>query len=248
VGNLAAKVNIGVVRTGVFGCPLPYWPSDGVLGFQRLYLGDASVESTVFDLARAAGAPQVTLFGGDFAKGRPGVLTFGGPDATNCASAWNSVSQGPGIIFEWDLQINGFQFGAYKEPIPQWNGILGTDAKTSVPQKVFDQIVKTLAAEFDFASDEYLVNCDAAKSAPEIVIQLSPFSGSISPSAHEYRIPSTAFAANLTNRTDGKCILLFEQTYQDSFYDWKMGWNALAGYCWMFDYGAKEFAFAKAKQ
>lgn len=111
---------------------------------------------------------------------------------------WNVLSPNIALSLKRRKRLFRFQFGAYKEPIPQWNGILGTDAKTSVPQKVFDQIVKTLAAEFDFASDEYLVNCDAAKSAPEIVIQLSPFSGSISPSAHEYRIPSTAFAANVS--------------------------------------------------
>ncbi|KAH7701426.1 hypothetical protein AAVH_31443 [Aphelenchoides avenae] len=54
----------------------------------------------------------------------------------------------------------------------------------------------------------------------------------------------------MTNRKDKKCTLLFDETDPDTdiLTEWKLGWNALAGHCWMFDYGAEQFAFANAKQ
>lgn len=78
-----------------------------MLGFERLYPGNASVESTLYDWASAAGGPQVTLYGGDEAKGRSGVLTLGGPDATNCAAAWTHIGQIRTGDDEWELQISG---------------------------------------------------------------------------------------------------------------------------------------------
>ncbi|KAH7715184.1 Protein ASP-7 [Aphelenchoides avenae] len=245
IKNFSTWVNFGVVLKDEFGSPQPYWPSDGVLGFQRLYPGNESAESTLYSLARAAGQPQVTLFGGDSANGHAGVLTLGGPDAVNCASKWTRIYQADGAIDDWELEIKGFQFGAYKLSNPEWNGLISAGAKTGVPPKVFKQIVKMLGAEYDFASDEYVVDCNAAKSAPAIVIQLA--SDAWPPNTHEYRIPASAFAANLTNRKDKKCTLLFFET-DPEFVDWYLGWNALSGNCWMFDYGPGEFAFAKAKQ
>lgn len=88
-----------------------------------------------------------------------------------------------------------FQFGGYKLTKQQWFAIIAAGAKTGVPPKVFKQIVKTLGAEYDFGTDEYLVDCNATKSASEIVIQLA--SDSWPPTAHEYRIPPSAFAANV---------------------------------------------------
>ncbi|KAH7698034.1 hypothetical protein AAVH_34879, partial [Aphelenchoides avenae] len=141
-----------------------------------------------------------------------------------------------------------FHFGADSVlPTTEWFGIVGARAKTSVPPKVFQQIVKTLAAEYDHASDEYLVDCDASKSAPAIAIQLSSKSKLTPTVKHEYRIPSSAFAANLTKRKDKKCILLFDETDPRLVVGWVLGWNALAGNCWMFDYDAAQFRFAKAK-
>ncbi|KAH7678267.1 hypothetical protein AAVH_41834, partial [Aphelenchoides avenae] len=107
VGSLAANVNVGVVFRDKAGSPQPFWPSDGVLGFRRLFAGEANLDSTLYGLASAAGAPQVTLFGGDEAKGSSAVLTLGGPDATSCAPAWNRVAQDPDIIIDWELIITG---------------------------------------------------------------------------------------------------------------------------------------------
>lgn len=55
---------------------------------------------------------------------------------------------------------------------------------------LFKQLVSTIGAEYDFASDEYVVACSAVKGLPDLVLTLK--------GGFEYRIPAREYVKNVS--------------------------------------------------
>ncbi|KAH7694520.1 aspartyl protease-like protein, partial [Aphelenchoides avenae] len=112
-------------------------------------------------------------------------------------------------------------------------------SKARAPSDIFEAVVSVIDAEYDFASDEYVVECGRVQSLPPLVVDFDDFA---------YLMPPSDYVKNLVPRKDNKCTLLIEESQGDLIRIFDMGWQMLKGYCWMFDYGKDELAFAKANR
>lgn len=88
------------------------------------------------------------------------------------------------------------QLGKYTSDVPAVAGF-GSQAKTRVPANVLAKIVATTGAEYDFVTDDYVVDCSKLKDLPDLVLSLGSSVDSSSGS-FEYRVSASAYVGNVS--------------------------------------------------
>ncbi|EPB74200.1 hypothetical protein ANCCEY_06689 [Ancylostoma ceylanicum] len=195
-----------------------YQPMDGIFG-----LGWPSIAVDNVNISE----------GGD-----AGVITFGGFDDDHCES---NVSYVP-LTAEtyWQFSIDGYSICTHK---CHKKAQVISDTGTSwigAPQHVIDNVADATNADYDFFQDIYTVPCANMDSLP-------PFNITIG--GREYSIPSSEYVLDL-GLGDGDCVLtFFSMDDSNGFSDptWILGDTFIRTFCNVYDVGAKQIGFAKAK-
>lgn len=89
-----------------------------------------------------------------------------------------------------ELCFFSVQFGKPLKSQGQLVALVDSRSRTRVPKDIFAAIVATTGAEYDFASDEYVVPCNKVEDLPDFVLNLE--------GRFKYTVPATAYAKNVS--------------------------------------------------
>lgn len=70
--------------------------------------------------------------------------------------------------------------------------------KTRVPTADFAGLVKATGAEYEFASDEYVLSCDATRTLPDLVLVLNALKADNTFDPVQYRVPASNYVASVS--------------------------------------------------
>ncbi|EYB92361.1 hypothetical protein Y032_0195g1499 [Ancylostoma ceylanicum] len=236
ISNL--EFGIATYLDDVFG----YQPMDGIFGLGWPSIAVDNVTTPIQRILSELDQPIFTVWldrkvniseGGD-----AGVITFGGFDDDHCES---NVSYVP-LTAEtyWQFSIDGYSICTHK---CHKKAQVISDTGTSwigAPQHVIDNVADATNADYDFFQDIYTVPCANMDSLP-------PFNITIG--GREYSIPSSEYVLDL-GLGDGDCVLtFFSMDDSNGFSDptWILGDTFIRTFCNVYDVGAKQIGFAKAK-
>ncbi|KAH7724060.1 CRE-ASP-1 protein [Aphelenchoides avenae] len=230
----------GISLIQAFTTPLnPYWASEGAFGLGFTY----STDNPVLQALKQFQQQQVTLA----LKRREvlppsalaGYLTFGGRDSVNCDGKWKVGARGLG---DWKITVTSLHVGLLS-PVKVFSGSATGWFQTATafivaPAPTVDQIVRLLKAEYDHASDRYVIDCTKARSAPTLRFGLG--------TSMAYDLPAKDYVRKF-QRSDGRCVLMFLPIDNVNLsHTWLLGTTFNRPYCAMFDNKKDVLHFSKA--
>ncbi|KAH7697371.1 putative aspartic proteinase,pepstatin-sensitive, partial [Aphelenchoides avenae] len=113
-----------------------------------------------------------------------GSLTFGGKDSEHC-TGWTALDKSAYYNpWSWSATLDGVVLGPNSFFNVNPTAVFDTTTEF-IYTSSYDDIVKTLNAEYDWTSDRYVVQCAAVKSFPDIIFGLS---------GKDYPLPATDYA------------------------------------------------------
>ncbi|KAH7711742.1 CBN-ASP-1 protein [Aphelenchoides avenae] len=231
-GAFSAQKTPFVVVREVYLPLNPQWPSDGILG-----LNDYSEPlSTTSKILKGFDKQEITLyFKSDLNAG--GQITFGGRDTQNCGKSWTTFKRRE--YWGWGAYVPNLTLGSSKVIDFGHNASLSTNAPfLELPFDVFEPLVRTLRAEYDFATDLYTVGCDKVSSMPSLGIRLRDPLNPTKDAIH-YEVPSSKYTIEMKTSTGRKCALLVVEEMDGS----KLGTQFLPPGCIHLDYANDAVSF-----
>ncbi|KAH7711744.1 aspartyl protease-like protein [Aphelenchoides avenae] len=210
----------------------PQWPSDGILGLND-YDRKLSTTSTILS---GFDKKEITLFlKSDLHAG--GQITFGGKDTQNCGKSWTTFKRRE--YYGWGAYVPDFTLGSSKVIDFGRNASLSTTSPfLQLLFDTFEPLVRTLRAEYDFATDLYTVGCDKVPSLPPLGIRLRD---PLNPTkdAIRYEVPSSKYTIQMKTSAGPKCALLIVEEIDGS----KLGTQFLPPGCIHLDYANDAVSF-----
>ncbi|RCN34672.1 eukaryotic aspartyl protease [Ancylostoma caninum] len=234
-----SKLEFGVATylNDIFG----YLPMDGIFGLGWPAIAVDNVTTPIQRILSELDKPIFTVWldrkvnvseGGD-----AGVITFGGFDDDHCESDVDYVPLSAETY--WQFSIDGYAISSHKghkkaEAISD----IGT-LWIGAPQNVIDNVADVTNADYDFFHGVYTVPCDNMDTLPPLNITIN---------GKEYSIPSSEYVLDL-GFDDGSCALTFFAMDDSNGFGstWILGDTFIRTFCNVYDVGAKQIGFAKAK-
>ncbi|KAH7703307.1 aspartic protease, partial [Aphelenchoides avenae] len=178
------------------------WASDGIFPLAILR-GDKydppSNDALLRILDYVGGRQEVTLW----LNGTPsedsgpvpgGQITLGGPDMVNCGAKWQKVNAKD----DWSVYLNNVTVGSKTVYSLQSRSdtvsITVASPMLIVPSDVFDAVIRSFYAEYDFELDLYTVNCARISSLPAIKFNIGDDQ---TPNVLEYAVPADKFVTKV---------------------------------------------------
>lgn len=221
------------------------WPSDGILGL-AVSCGEKGKVCQVPDFLKGFRDTVISIF----FKSPPrkatyieagGSMVLGGRDEVNCAKSWTYPPVDHNDT-EWNVLVNSVSAGTYKSAVVNATALVSNAESIYVPKTVFEGIVKAVAAEYDFKTDRYLIDCSVLqpRRLPDIVFGLG---------GELYRVTKNAYTLK-ADTSSTRCPLLVEdasKVFDDG--TWVLGMPFLRSYCHSLEYvgGSYRVGFAEAK-
>ncbi|KAI6242155.1 CRE-ASP-1 protein [Aphelenchoides fujianensis] len=219
--------------------PFGYFPLDGILGLGWPGLAEDQVTPPFQDVIKQLDAPLFTVWLDRHitpSLGQPGgQITYGAIDNTNCDTS-NIVYTPITRELYWQFNVDSFSVGTYTNPATV-SAI--SDTGTSFIFAAYDDlnaIVDASNADYDFSYGLYTVDCDAAKSLPDLVFTVN---------GQKLSIPASEHVIDL-ELGGGTCALGIDENYDDDVFAWLLGDAFIRSYCNIYDVGGEQIGFAKA--
>ncbi|RCN33186.1 eukaryotic aspartyl protease [Ancylostoma caninum] len=170
------------------------------------------------------------------AGGNRGLFTFGDFDHDHCEEDAN-YALSTDIVY-WQFSIDGYFISSHRQD-KKAEAISDTGAPwIGAPQEVIDTVANVTGAKYDASRDIYTVPCDVTETLPDFNIVIN---------GREYAIPSAVYVVDI-GLSDGNCVIAFfslgENVPEPS---WVLGATFIRNYCHVYDVGAKQIGFSKAK-
>ncbi|KAI6238486.1 Protein CBR-ASP-1 [Aphelenchoides fujianensis] len=217
--------------------PFGYFPLDGILGLGWPTLAEDQVTPPFQDVIKQLDAPLFTVWLDRHitpSLGQPGgQITYGAIDNANCDTS--NIVYAP-ITRELYWRVDSFSVGTYANPTTSY---AISDTGTSfilAPYDDLNAIAEASNADYNNRYGLYTVDCDAAKSLPDLVFTVN---------GQQLNIPATEHVVDL-ELNDGTCALGIDWNADDDEFGWLLGDGFIRSYCNIYDVGGERIAFAKA--
>ncbi|KAH7720022.1 CRE-ASP-1 protein [Aphelenchoides avenae] len=210
---------------GIFGTNPEQALEDDEVGTFTKFLG--SFQKSVYSL---------TIDRRDFSQSAnqpAGSLTVGGSSDAGCDGKWFTVDGGP--YTQYGIGIVGTEFGTSVSQDKHDTYLTYSTAYLHVSSDLLNTVVIALHAEYDFPSDQYLVDCGAMNTAPRLAL----FTAAGTPLV----VPPTDYIRQFT--PNGKCVLMFTDEDLQIGSVWYLGSTLLRGYCMRYDDYSWTLQFSK---
>ncbi|KAH7711433.1 cathepsin D [Aphelenchoides avenae] len=164
-----------------------------------------------------------------------GSLTLGGSDSEHC-SGWTSLDQCTEFYFAWSAPIDRVTLSG-SVLSKKWQAAIFDPTSEFIYTTSYEDIARKLNAEYDFASDSYVVQCEAAKSFADIIFTLG---------GKDYHLPATDYARQTAANAGKKTCTLMFLNFQTWDSTWTLGTTFLRAFCLALDFDSGSVSIAKA--